>query len=86
MDMYTYPITSEREGRRYWAYSKNFPGVYGLRNSIEEAKNSILESIRLCIEERAGRAAESQRKTEARKAKAIRLEFSVPARVAGERS
>jgi predicted RNase H-like HicB family nuclease len=51
MAMYTYPITVEREGRKYWAYSEDFPGVYGLGNSIEEAKASILESMRLYIEE-----------------------------------
>ena len=51
MEMYTYPITVEREGRKYWAYSEDFPGVYGLGNSIEEAKASILESMRLYIEE-----------------------------------
>ena len=49
--MYTYPITVEREGRKYWAYSEDFPGVYGLGNSIEQAKVSILESMRLYIEE-----------------------------------
>ena len=51
MEMYTYPITVEREGRKYWAYSEDFPGVYGLGNSIEVAKASILESMRLYIEE-----------------------------------
>ena len=51
MEMYTYPITVEREGRKYWAYSEDFPGVYGLGNSIEEAKASILESMLLYIEE-----------------------------------
>ena len=51
MEMYTYPITVEREGRKYWAYSEDFPGVYGLGNSIEDAKASILESMRLYIEE-----------------------------------
>jgi len=51
MELYTYPITVEREGRRYWAYSEDFPGVYGLGNSIEQAKASILESMRLYIEE-----------------------------------
>ena len=51
MEMYTYPITVEREGRKYWAYSEDFPGVYGLGNSIEEAKASILESMRLYIEQ-----------------------------------
>jgi predicted RNase H-like HicB family nuclease len=51
MEMYTYPITVEREGRKYWAYSEDFPGVYGLGDSIEEAKASILESMQLYIEE-----------------------------------
>lgn len=55
MEMYTYPITVEREGRKYWAYSEDFPGVYGLGNSIEEAKASILESMRLYIEHRVKR-------------------------------
>ena len=51
MDAYTYPVTVEREGRKYWAYSEGFPGVYGLGNSIDEAKISNLESMRLYIEE-----------------------------------
>jgi len=49
--MYTYPITVGREGHKYWAYSEDFPGVYGLGNTIEEAKASILESMRIYIEE-----------------------------------
>ena len=51
MELYTYPITVERAGRKYWAYSEDFPGVYGLGNSIEAAKASILASMRLYIEE-----------------------------------
>jgi len=51
MEMYTYPITVEREGGKYWAYSEDCPGAYGLGNSIEEAKASILEAMRLYIEE-----------------------------------
>ena len=51
METYTYPIRVEREGRKYYAYSEDFPGVYGLGDSIEEAKNSILEAMRLYIEE-----------------------------------
>jgi predicted RNase H-like HicB family nuclease len=51
MEMYTYPITIKREGRKFSAYSEDFPGVYGLGDSIEEAKNSILEAMRLYIEE-----------------------------------
>jgi predicted RNase H-like HicB family nuclease len=52
--MYTYPITIERESRKYWACGGDRPGLYGLGNSIEEAKASILESMRHYIEE--GRA------------------------------
>ena len=51
MEMYTYPVNVEREGRKYWAFSGDFSGVYGLGNSIGEAKASILESMRLYIEE-----------------------------------
>jgi predicted RNase H-like HicB family nuclease len=51
MEMYTYPITIEHEGRKYWTYSEDFPGVYGLGSSIGEAKASIVESMRLYIEQ-----------------------------------
>jgi len=50
MTLYSYPITVEREGKRYYAYSDDFPGVYGLGKSIEQAKKSILEAMRLCIQ------------------------------------
>lgn len=48
---YTYPITIEREGRKYYAYSEDLPGVYGLGKTIDEAKASLLESMRLYIRE-----------------------------------
>jgi predicted RNase H-like HicB family nuclease len=51
MQLYTYPITIEREGRKYYAYSEDFPGVYGLGKSIDEAKVSILEAMRIYIQE-----------------------------------
>jgi len=51
MQLYTYPITIEREGRKYYAYSEDFPGVYGLGKTIEEAKVSILEAMRIYIHE-----------------------------------
>ena len=35
MEYFTYPITVEREGRKYYAYSEDFPGVYGLGKTIE---------------------------------------------------
>jgi len=51
MRLYTYPITVKREGRKYYAYSEDFPGVYGLGRSIEEAKVSILGAMRIYIRE-----------------------------------
>jgi len=50
MTLYTYPITIEREGKKYYAYSEDFPGVYGLGNSVEAAKKSILRGMQLYIE------------------------------------
>ena len=50
MTLYSYPITVERDGKRYYAYSDDFPGVYGLGKSIEEAKKSILQAMRLYIQ------------------------------------
>jgi len=51
MTYYTYPITIEKEDGQYYAYSEDLPGVYGLGDSIDEAKASMLEGIRLYIEE-----------------------------------
>jgi predicted RNase H-like HicB family nuclease len=50
MTFYSYPITIEREGKQYYAYSKDFPGVYGLGKTAEEAKRSILEAMHLYAE------------------------------------
>lgn len=50
MTLYSYPITIEREGGHYYAYSGDFPGVYGLGRTIEAAKKSILEAMRLHIQ------------------------------------
>jgi predicted RNase H-like HicB family nuclease len=46
---YTYPISIEKEDGQYSAYSEDLPGVYGLGDSIEEAKTSMLEGILLYI-------------------------------------
>jgi predicted RNase H-like HicB family nuclease len=51
MTYYTYPITIEREGGQYCSYSEDLPGVYGLGDSIDAAKSSMLEGIRLYIQE-----------------------------------
>jgi predicted RNase H-like HicB family nuclease len=49
--LFTYPISVEREGRKYYAYSEDFPGVYGIGKTIDEAKTSILEAMRIYIRE-----------------------------------
>ncbi len=49
MKVYSYPVTIEREGKRYYAYSESFPGVYGLGPSVAEAKKSIVEGMHLYI-------------------------------------
>jgi predicted RNase H-like HicB family nuclease len=46
---YTYPIYIEKEDGQYYAYSEDLPGVYGVGDSIEEAKTSMLDGIRLYI-------------------------------------
>jgi predicted RNase H-like HicB family nuclease len=43
-------LPSRRTGQ-YYAYSEELPGVYGVGESIEEAKSSMLEGIRIYIEE-----------------------------------
>ena len=51
MTLYSYPITIEREGKKYYAYSEDFPGVYGLGNSVQAARKSILRGMQLYIEQ-----------------------------------
>ena len=45
----------------YYAYSNDFPGVDGLGKSIEQAKKSILEAMRLYIPHCAKKASPFQR-------------------------
>lgn len=51
MQRHTYPITIEREGRKYYAYNEDFPGVYGLGRTIKQAKASILKAMTIYIRE-----------------------------------
>jgi len=51
MTYYTYPISIEKEHRHYYAYREDLPGVYGLGDSIDEARASILDGIRHYIQE-----------------------------------
>jgi predicted RNase H-like HicB family nuclease len=50
MTLYSYPITIEREGKQYYAYSEDLPGVYGIGKTVEAAKKSILTAMHLYIE------------------------------------
>lgn len=63
MTLYTYPITIEKEGRSYYAYSEDFPGVYGLGKTIEMAKKSILKAMRLYIHAKKSRKPVPQPRT-----------------------
>jgi predicted RNase H-like HicB family nuclease len=49
MTHYTYPISIEKEDGQYFAHSEALPGVYGLGDSLEEARTSMLEGIRFYI-------------------------------------
>jgi predicted RNase H-like HicB family nuclease len=51
MKLSTYPITVGREGRTYYAYSEDFPGLHGLGKTTQEAKARILEATRIYIRE-----------------------------------
>ena len=47
MTHYPYSIAVERENKQYYAYNEDLPGVYGVGESMEEAKISIFEAFRL---------------------------------------
>ena len=49
MTFYSYPITIEKERKQYYAYSDDFPGVYGLGKTVEEAKRQPTGSFRQSI-------------------------------------
>jgi predicted RNase H-like HicB family nuclease len=49
MNNRTYPVTIGKEGKQYYAYSEDLPGVYGLGPSTEQAEASVLEATRLYI-------------------------------------
>jgi predicted RNase H-like HicB family nuclease len=38
MKLYTYPITVKREKGSFYAYSEDFPGVYGLGKVLKKPK------------------------------------------------
>ncbi|MEE9614713.1 MAG: type II toxin-antitoxin system HicB family antitoxin [Thermodesulfobacteriota bacterium] len=50
MDL-TYPIVLVQEGERWWAYTPDLPGVYGLGGSEAEAKSDIASALELYSED-----------------------------------
>ncbi len=52
MTHYINRITIENEGKQYYAYSEDLPGVYGIGTSMEEAKTSILDAILIYLVQR----------------------------------
>jgi predicted RNase H-like HicB family nuclease len=51
MTYYTNPIAIEKEDGQYYAFSEDLPGVFGLGYSIDDAKSTMLEGIRLYMED-----------------------------------
>ena len=46
-----YPIIIEQAEGNYSAYCPDFPGTAGVGDTVEEARNSIIEAVKIQIEE-----------------------------------
>ena len=46
-----YPVVLVREGKKHWAYIPDMPGVYGLGTTATRAKKSLVEALKLYIED-----------------------------------
>ncbi|MDI6759282.1 MAG: type II toxin-antitoxin system HicB family antitoxin [Candidatus Brocadiaceae bacterium] len=51
MQAYTYQIVIVKEGKKYWAYIPDLPGVYGLGDTPAKAKKDIIQALKLYIED-----------------------------------
>lgn len=51
MHAYSYQIVIVKEGKKYWAYIPDLPGVYGLGNTPAQAKRDITQALTLYIED-----------------------------------
>ncbi len=51
MHAYSYQIVLVKEGKKYWAYIPDLPGVYGLGNTPSQAKRDITQALTLYIED-----------------------------------
>ncbi len=47
----TYSIVLVQEGRKWWAYLPDVPGVYGLGKTEREAKEDLSQALQLYIED-----------------------------------
>lgn len=50
MTPHNYAIKLEKERGHYYAYSEDFPGVYGIGTTFDEAKRSLIEAMGLYVE------------------------------------
>jgi len=48
---YAYTSVIVKEGRKFWAYIPDLPGVYGQGKSTSTAKRDLLEALKLYIED-----------------------------------
>jgi len=46
-----FPVVVVREGREYWAYVPDLPGVYGRGRTAAGAKKDITDALTLYIED-----------------------------------
>lgn len=51
MHAYSYQIVIVKEGKKYWAYIPDLPGIYGLGNTSAQAKRDIKQALTLYIED-----------------------------------
>jgi len=46
-----YPVVVVKEGEAFWAYVPDLPGAYGRGKSEENARNDLVEALKLYIED-----------------------------------
>ena len=48
---YAYTAVIVKEGKKFWAYIPDLPGVYGRGQSTLKAKKDLLDALKLYIED-----------------------------------
>lgn len=46
-----YPVVVVREGKGYWAYVPDLPGIYGRGKSLVTARRDLVTALKLYIED-----------------------------------